>query len=194
MQNAELKNGVQQNSGSENNHSALRLPPSAFVRPGLIHRLDKKTSGLMVISKTARAHRVLAEHFRRKLVDKKYLALVEGTVEADSGTITAPIGRYAEIKHWDVKIDGKHSETRFEVKKRFSGMTLLELEPVTGRTNQLRIHCAYVGHPILGDTSRGGPEFSRLCLHAYKLAFWHPNGSRRMEFATGAPDEKIFDL
>ena len=178
---------------TENDHSALRTPHSAFVRPGLVHRLDKKTSGLMVISKTARAHRILAEHFRRKLIEKKYLALVEGVVEKDAGTIVAPIGRYAEIKQWDVKTDGKFSETKFEVIKRLSDMTLLLLEPVTGRTNQLRIHCAFIGHPILGDTARGGREFARLCLHAYQLSFWHPNGGERMEFTAGAADEKIFD-
>jgi 23S rRNA pseudouridine1911/1915/1917 synthase len=199
MRNAELKSEEQKKNElkddkTEKNHSAFSVPHSAFVRPGLVHRLDKKTSGLMVVSKTARAHRILAEHFRRKLVEKKYLALVEGVFEKDSGVIVAPIGRFAELKYWDVKIDGKHSETRFQVRKRFSDMTLLELEPVTGRTNQLRIHCAHVGHPIAGDTERGGRDFSRLCLHAYKLSFWHPNGGERLEFETKMRDEKIFDL
>jgi 23S rRNA pseudouridine1911/1915/1917 synthase len=162
------------NSGSE----------SKIVRPGLVHRLDKQTSGLIVIAKTARAHRILSEQFRRKLVEKKYLALVEGIVKVDSGTIEAPVGRFAERKIWDVKADGKHSETRFNVRERFFDSTLLELEPVTGRTNQLRIHCAHVGHPILGDTERGGREFSRLCLHAFQLSFWHPNGNQFLKFET----------
>ena len=179
-----------QNSGLESEESKIENRKSKIVRPGLVHRLDKKTSGLMVVSKTARAHRILAEHFRRKLVEKKYLALVEGVVEEDAGVIIAPIGRFAELKYWDVKTDGKHSETRFQVKKRFSDATLLELEPVTGRTNQLRIHCAFVGHPIVGDTERGGRRFSRLCLHAFKLAFRHPNGNQYLEFEA----EKIFDL
>lgn len=183
-----------QDSESENGKSEIQNLKSGNVRPGLIHRLDKQTSGLMVIAKRARAHRVLCEHFRRKLVEKKYLALVEGVVKEDSGTISAPIGRFAEMKYWDVKTDGKHSETRFEVKKRFSGMTLLELEPVTGRTNQLRIHCAFVGHPIVGDTERGGREFSRLCLHAYRLSFHHPNGGEKLAFETEKSAEKIFDL
>jgi 23S rRNA pseudouridine1911/1915/1917 synthase len=191
------KNGTLLNALSyylNSEESGIQNPKSKIVRPGLVHRLDKKTSGLMVVSKTARAHRILAEHFRRKLVEKKYLALVEGVFEKDWGVIIAPIGRFAELKYWDVKTDGKHSETRFQVRKRFSGMTLLELEPVTGRTNQLRIHCAHVGHPIAGDTERGGREFSRLCLHAYKLSFWHPNGGERLEFETKIKDEKIFDL
>ena len=157
---------------------------SAFVRPGLIHRLDKQTSGLMVVAKQARAHRILAAHFQKKRVEKKYLALVEGVVKEDSETIVAPIGRFAEIKHWNVKDDGKHSETRFRVMKRFSDSTLLELEPVTGRTNQLRIHCAFIGHPIVGDTRRGGREFVRLCLHAFRLCFPHPGGNEWMEFET----------
>jgi 23S rRNA pseudouridine1911/1915/1917 synthase len=155
-----------------------------FVRPGLVHRLDRQTSGLLVVAKTLRAHRILSDHFRRKLVEKKYFALVEGAVKEDSGTIVAPIGRIEEIKLWNVKLDGKRAETRFWVKERFSDSTLLELEPVTGRTNQLRIHCAHIGHPIIGDEWHGKREFSRLCLHAYKLVFWHPNGNRRMEFET----------
>lgn len=155
---------------------------SKFIRPGLIHRLDRQTSGLLVVAKTPRAHRVLSDHFRRKLVEKRYFALVEGVVREDSGIILAPIGRIEEIRLWNVKEDGKHAETRFRVKERFSDSTLLELEPVTGRTNQLRIHCAHIGHPIIGDEWHSKREFPRLCLHAYKLAFWHPDGNRWMEF------------
>ena len=159
---------------------------SGLIRPGLVHRLDKHTSGLMVVAKTVRAHRVLADHFKRKLVEKRYLALVEGTVEADEGAIEAPIGRYAELKHWNVKEDGKHSESRFWVRERTADTTLLELEPVTGRTNQLRIHCQHFGHPIVGDTRRGGREFGRLCLHAYRLSFGHPASGARLEFESPA--------
>lgn len=152
----------------------LNLHSPKLIRPGLPHRLDKQTSGLIVAAKSAMAHRILSGHFMRKRVEKLYLALVEGVVESTEGTINAPIGRYAEIKHWNVKEDGKMSETRFRVRERFSDTTLLELEPVTGRTNQLRIHCESIGHPIVGDTSRGGRKYSRLCLHAWKLAFPHP--------------------
>lgn len=154
----------------------------AFVRAGLIHRLDKQTSGLMVVAKTSRTHRILADHFKRKLVTKRYLALVDGLVEDDAGTIDQPIGRYADQKFWDVKADGKHAETRFWVRERSDGRTLLELEPVTGRTNQLRIHCSSIGHPIVGDDARGGSAFSRLCLHAYKLEFKHPGDRSMMKF------------
>jgi 23S rRNA pseudouridine1911/1915/1917 synthase len=159
---------------------------SEFIRPGLIHRLDKATSGLMVVAKNGSSHRILASHFMKKLVEKRYLAVVEGVVESDEGTIEAPIGRYAEQKFWDVKQDGKLSVTKFWVRERFVDSTLLELEPVTGRTNQLRIHCASIGHPIVGDMARGGREFVRLCLHAYRLAFRHPVGREMMKFE--APD------
>ena len=165
-----------------NTNSALRVPPSAFIRPGLVHRLDKLTSGLIVIAKSVRAHRSLARQFQKKYVEKKYLALVDGIVEKDGGTIDAAIGRYADQKRWGVKHDGKHSTTRFRVIERRTDTTLLELEPITGRTNQLRIHCASIGHPIVGDKSRGGRSYERLCLHAWQLAFRHPIGGDEHRF------------
>ncbi len=158
-----------------------------FKRAGLVHRLDKDTSGLILISKTPHAHRVLCSHFKRKLVEKRYFAMVEGIIKEDSGTIDAPVGRYAEDRFWNIKEDGKHALTNFWVKRRFDDKTLLELEPVTGRTNQLRIHLAHIGHPILGDIKYGGREFSRLCLHAFRLCFWHPDGNRRLEFEMKLP-------
>jgi len=166
----------------------LNTGKEKFIRPGLIHRLDKETSGLLVIAKTSRAHAILADHFQRKLVEKSYTALVEGVVKEDAGIINAPIGRFAEEKMWNIKADGKPAETRFRVIAPNPDTTLLELEPVTGRTNQLRIHCAYIGHPIVGDPRYGGREFSRLCLHARRLAFWHPNGSLWLAFETKTID------
>ena len=163
-----------------------------LVRAGLVHRLDKNTSGLMVIAKNDRAHRILSNHFQRKLVEKKYFAVVEGFLKNDFGTIVAPIGRNAEEKFWYISNDGKHAESNFRVIKRNAGTTLLEMEPVTGRTNQLRLHCAYIGHPIVGDDKYGGREFSRLCLHAAKLCFYHPNGNLRLEFESALPKEMIF--
>jgi 23S rRNA pseudouridine1911/1915/1917 synthase len=131
----------------------------------------------------------MCDQWMRKRVEKLYLALVEGVVALDEGTIEAPIGRFAEIKQWSVKEDGKHSETRYRVRERYVDTTLLELEPVTGRTNQLRIHCELIGHPIIGDVIRGGREFSRLCLHAHKLAFHHPTSSEWMEVEADLPTE-----
>ncbi|MBX3266954.1 MAG: RluA family pseudouridine synthase [Acidobacteria bacterium] len=144
------------------------------IRPGLVHRLDKDTSGLMVISKNTNAQKKLMKSFSRKFVHKRYLALVDGIVAQDVGVIDLAVGRFAERKIWDVKETGKPAETRYEVLERRSGRTLLKLEPVTGRTNQLRIHCAAIGHPITGDIQRGGSEHERLCLHAAELGFRHP--------------------
>jgi 23S rRNA pseudouridine1911/1915/1917 synthase len=169
--------------------SSIHSPRSALIRPGLIHRLDKQTSGLIVVAKSTRSHRVLAGHFMKKRVEKRYLALVAGIVSDDEGSIEAPIGRFAELKMWSVKDDGKHSESRFWVRERFADTTLLELEPVTGRTNQLRIHCELIGHPIVGDIQRGGRAHERLCLHAYKVAFPHPNDGEMMSFQIDEPVE-----
>lgn len=158
------------------------------IRPGLVHRLDKETSGLMVIAKSTRAHQNLSRQFQRKYVEKRYVALVEGVISDNEGIIDLPIGRFAEEKRWDIKEDGKQSESRFWVRERYSDKTLIELEPVTGRTNQLRIHCASIGHPIVGDVSRGGREFERLCLHAFRLAVRHPFTREDLEFTTGVPE------
>lgn len=144
------------------------------VRPGLVHRLDKDTSGLMIIAKTPAAHRNLARHFLKKRVEKRYIALVEGSLAPDEGEIDAPIGRFADIKMWSVNEAGKHAITRYWVTERSENTTLLELEPVTGRTNQLRIHCESIGHPIVGDIRRGGRAAARLYLHAARLAVPHP--------------------
>jgi 23S rRNA pseudouridine1911/1915/1917 synthase len=167
-------------------------PENNLVRPGLVHRLDKETSGLMVIAKSVNIHRKLAREFMKKRVEKRYIALVEGTFRDSEGTIESSIGRFAERKMWDIKEDGKMSVTRYKIIDRSNGRTLLQLEPVTGRTNQLRIHCASVGHPIIGDVQRGGPEFERLCLHASELKFKHPTTNESIAFATPVPSEFQF--
>jgi 23S rRNA pseudouridine1911/1915/1917 synthase len=194
-----LSFGVEVGENSTKTSTSLLLPissspfppfsPSAFIRAGLVHRLDKDTSGLVVIAKNARTHRILCSHFQRKLIEKRYFALVEGIISEDSGTIDAPIGRFAEERLWNIKEDGKRAVSNFWVKERYNDKTLLELEPVTGRTNQLRIHLAHAGHPILGDVKYGGREFERLCLHAFRLSFWHPNGNERLNFETKLPEE-----
>ena len=125
------------------------------------------------------------------------MALVDGVVAEDEGTIDAAIGRFASRKMWDVKHDGKHSTSRFRVLERRADTTLLELEPITGRTNQLRIHCASIGHPIVGDVLRGGRPFGRLCLHAWTLAFRHPitrlehRLERNIDFCTAGGDLSV---
>ena len=180
------------------------LSSQPVIRPGMVHRLDRATSGLMVIAKTQRALTVLSRHFRKRLVEKRYLAWVRGIVEEEAGSINAPIGRDPDERRWRVIESGKPAETRFKVLEKLRGATVLELEPVTGRTNQLRIHCAHIGHPIIGDEmhddcgSKTQGQLSeilvsqpagRLCLHAWKLAFHHPASGEWLEFAAQAPDE-----
>lgn len=159
------------------------------IRAGLVHRLDRQTSGLIVVTKTQKALRNLTNHFKRKLIEKRYLAIVEGIVGENEGKIDAPVGRFPEEKIWNTKADGKYAETRFWVKERFSGKTLLELEPVTGRTNQLRIHSAHIGHPIVGDVKYGASTFERLCLHAFRLGFHHPESNDWVKFEIDLPEE-----
>lgn len=187
-----LLNGLSYYLNKTKDNSKLEIQNSKskiVVRPALIHRLDRQTSGLLLVSKTKRATGILAAHFKKRLVEKKYLAIVGGVVKKDSGEINEPIGRFAEEKHWNVKADGKQSQTRFKVLERLENKTLLELEPITGRTNQLRIHLAFIGHPIVGDKVYKGEDFSRLCLHASNLRFRHPSKNEQVEFQSDLPRE-----
>jgi len=162
----------------------------SFVRPGLPHRLDRATSGLMVVACNQRSLGILSRHFHERLVEKRYLALLHGRVAADDLTITAPIGREESAwPKWRATDAGRPAETRLRVLERRGEVSLVELEPVTGRTNQLRIHCAHAGHPIYGDDWYGSPAESRLCLHAARLAFHHPTGGVWTEFASALPTE-----
>lgn len=174
-----------------------------LIRPGIVHRLDRATSGVMVIAKTQRALSLLSRHFHRRLIDKRYLAMVAGAIREEAGQWQAPIDRDAERQpHWWVSEAGKPSVTNFTVRERLADATLLELEPVTGRTNQLRIHAAYFGHAIIGDelygdagtlphdtARRRGGDATRLCLHAWRLAFHHPATGEWMEFIAPLPDD-----
>lgn len=163
---------------------------TSHIRPGLVHRLDRATSGLMVVAKTQRALSTLTRHFHRRLVEKKYLAVVRGRVCEDEMEIEAPIGRDAEAwPRWRVMETGKKARTRLSVLERRADKTLVELEPVTGRTNQLRIHCAHVGHAIAGDSWYGvDDDAERLCLHAAQLAFHHPATGEWLEFTEPMPE------
>ncbi|HVG38030.1 MAG TPA: RluA family pseudouridine synthase [Pyrinomonadaceae bacterium] len=165
------------------------------IRPGLVHRLDRATSGLMVIAKDQRALSVLARHFHERRVEKLYRAVVRGIVAGDEHLIEVPIGRCDEEGVWPkwraLEDGGKSARTQLRVVGRRSGQTLVELTPITGRTNQLRIHCAHLGHPIAGDEwyGAGGDDAARLCLHAARLAFHHPGGNRWLEFNSPLPPE-----
>jgi 23S rRNA pseudouridine1911/1915/1917 synthase len=168
-------------------------PP--FVRPGLVHRLDRDTSGLLAVTKTQRALSRLSQHFQRRLVEKRYVAVVSGVVKEDRLTIEAPIGRDESASPpWGVLPDGKPAETRLRVSERRARRTLVELEPVTGRTNQLRIHCAHAGHAVVGDRLYGGEPHARLCLHAARLSFRHPATNEPVEFVSEAPAELLSAL
>jgi 23S rRNA pseudouridine1911/1915/1917 synthase len=182
--------GAQRESGDR--LSSIAGDSRTVIRPGLVHRLDRETSGLMVVAKTDRATTVLSRHFRKRLVEKRYLALVSEAIDAESGSIEAPIGRDPDREpRWRVIDHGKKAETKFKVVERFPRATLVELEPVTGRTNQLRIHCAHIGHPIVGDGMHGRKEEleQRLCLHASRLAFHHPANGEWIVLTSPAPDQ-----
>ena len=166
-----------------------RISVSAhFVRPGLVHRLDRDTSGLLAVAKTQAALSRLSQHFQRRFVEKRYAAVVAGPVREGAMTIDAPIGREEGARPpWRVSEAGKHAETRLRVVGRGARRTLVELEPVTGRTNQLRIHCAHAGHAIVGDVLYGGEPHARLCLHAARLALRHPATNEWVEFVSEPP-------
>ena len=158
-----------------------RKPREEFIRPHLIHRLDQETSGILVAAKDASSTRILCSHFKRGLIEKRYLAIACGKLNGPAGEIDLPIGRDPDLKKWMVMERGKPSLTRYKVIGQIGEDTLVELEPVTGRTNQLRIHLGAIGHPILGDEKQGGRPHERLCLHASRTVFWHPGGGRKVE-------------
>ena len=166
-----------------------------FVRPGLVHRLDRDTSGLLVVAKTQAALSRLSQHFHRRLVEKRYVAVVAGVVRTDAMAISAPVGRDEGARPpRRVAEDGKAAESRLRVLARGARRTLVELEPLTGRTNQLRIHCAHVGHAIVGDRLYGGEGHGRLCLHAAGLAFRHPATNEPLQFASPTPPDVLSAL
>ncbi|MBV9926273.1 MAG: RluA family pseudouridine synthase [Acidobacteria bacterium] len=173
-----------------------RIPLGAsFIRPGLVHRLDRDTSGLLVVAKTQAALSRLTQHFQRRLVEKRYAAVVGGLLKEDELNVGAPIGREEGARPpWRVLESGKPAETRLRVVERGTRRTLVELEPLTGRTNQLRIHCAHLGHAIVGDAAYGGEPHTRLCLHAARLAFRHPATNELVEFVSPPPPELLSAL
>ncbi|MFH0935331.1 MAG: RluA family pseudouridine synthase [Candidatus Omnitrophota bacterium] len=162
-------------------------------RPGIVHRLDKQTSGLLLVAKNNFTHLALARQFAAHSIKRKYIALVKGRVEFDENIIELPIGRHP-VKRKDMAVGfGKKTKpalTKYRTLRRDSDFSLLELEPFTGRTHQLRVHLAFIGHPILGDDKYGkNNRFSRLALHAKSLGFIHPRTKRFMGFSCELPEE-----
>ncbi len=161
-------------------------------RPGLVHRLDKDTSGVIVVAKNNKSHAELARQFKAREVKKNYLALVKGIIETDSGVIDLPIGRHPSNRQkMAVRHDSQRGAvTEYKVVKRFDGFTLVMLDLKTGRTHQIRVHMSYIGHPVLGDEKYGSKgRFARQALHSYYLRLCHPTTGKEMEFYAGLPSD-----
>ena len=161
-------------------------------RPGIVHRLDKDTSGLLVCAKNDEAHRALSLQFEKHTIQRTYLALVRGIVSFDEGRIDEPLGRSrTDRKRIAIRyVDGKKAVTHYRVLKRFKDFTLLELTLETGRTHQIRVHLAHLGHPILGDRTYGlSAHFPRQALHAARLGFEHPATKKFLSFESELPDD-----
>lgn len=170
-------------------------PAGGTLRPGIVHRLDAGTSGLLVVAKTDQAYAALRRLFHDHAVERAYLALVRGRVGNDAFAVDAPLGRRASKIVVD-KTEGRRAETGFEVRERFDGATLLEAVPRTGRTHQIRVHLAAIGHPILGDRAYGGGGddarslgLDRPFLHAGHLSFAHPITHRTVTLDEGLPED-----
>ena len=159
------------------------------VRPGIVHRLDKDTSGLMVVAKEEGAHRKLVDAFKARMVDKQYLALLHGVLERKSGRIVAAIGRHpVHRQKMAIREDGRYAVTNWQVLQEFSsGFSLVRLQIETGRTHQIRVHMASMGHPVVGDSvyggGRGKRKFPRQLLHSAQMSFTHPVTEKFLVFS-----------
>ncbi|HPW54212.1 MAG: RluA family pseudouridine synthase [Thermoanaerobaculaceae bacterium] len=174
-------------------------------RPGIVHRLDKDTSGVLVVAKHDQAHRALSLAFRWRTTDKRYLAVVYGVPRTAEGVVDAPIGRHrVERKRMAVVPDGRPSRTLWSVRERFEGTCLVECRLVTGRTHQVRVHLAHLGHALVGDPVYAGKQwrnladprraevcrdFPRQALHAWKLSITHPATGTPMTFEAPIPPD-----
>ena len=193
-------NGVVVHPGAGNHKSTLvngllyhtKLSDKDNERPGIVHRIDAYTTGLLMVAKNNKAHEVLASELALKKTYRKYVALVWGVIESDSGEIDAPIGRSKnDRKKMAVRADGKNAITHFKVLKRFDNATLIELQLETGRTHQIRVHMDYIGHPLVNDPVYGNRKLldnTGQCLHAKELGFTHPRTGKYMHFDSELPE------
>lgn len=175
------------------------LAVGGAVRPGIVHRLDKDTSGLLVVAKTDTAQQRLQQQFKRREVQKRYVALVIGAVSAASGYVNAPIGRHpVQRVKMAVVEGGREARTRWTVRTRYQDAagrpyTLLDVDLETGRTHQIRVHLAWVGYPLVGDTLYGPQRqplpAPRQCLHAAQLSFAHPLTGEALSFSAPLPED-----
>jgi 23S rRNA pseudouridine1911/1915/1917 synthase len=172
-----------------------KLPESDNpARPGIVHRLDKDTSGLIVVAKTPQALNNLAAQFKSRRVKKTYVALVQGRMAPAKGVIEAPIGRDAiHRQRMAVTFTGREARTLYQVIKFIGNYTLLELKPETGRTHQIRVHLAATGHPVVGDTTYGIKTdlAPRQFLHAYRISFELPTSRKPVEFSSPLPPDLL---
>ncbi len=163
------------------------------LRPGIVHRLDKDTSGLLLVAKNDAAQLALSEQLSARTMEKHYRALVEGNIREDSGRIEAAIARSKkDRKKMAVDDEGREAITEWTVLSRGRGVTLLDVHILTGRTHQIRVHTRHIGHPVCGDPIYGSPKGAkvpRLMLHAYSLSFTHPTTGERMTFCAELPEE-----
>lgn len=163
------------------------------IRPGIVHRIDKATSGLMVVAKTPKAEEDLGKMIRNKEIERVYLAIVDGVIGPASGTIDAPIGRDKKNRE-KMCVTGDNSKnaiTHFKVLERFKNNTLVKCKLETGRTHQIRVHMAYIGHPISNDplyNSKNSTEFGQM-LHSYSISFIHPETHKKIFFEVEPPKE-----
>jgi len=177
------------------------------MRPGIIHRLDKDTSGVLIAAKNNSAHANLAEQFKNRKVKKTYMAVVRGVILQDEGEIDRPIGRCVShrTKMAISYVGGKRALTKFNVIERYHKDTLINAHPRTGRTHQIRVHMAYLGYPIVGDKTYGESKglgsnmdslIDRQALHAYRISFSHPISNEVVEFTTPLADDmkKLIDM
>lgn len=174
-------------------------PGSEKERAGIVHRLDRDTSGVMVVARTQEALRSLSAQFKKRIVGKRYLALVSGVIKKGSGTIEAAIGRHVKDRK-KISVHTKKARealSLFTVRERFAGATLLSVEIRTGRTHQIRVHLSHIGHPVLGDHVYGGTkamktngiDVPRQMLHAESLSILHPDTGHPMTFTAPPPED-----
>ncbi|MCB2288922.1 RluA family pseudouridine synthase [Clostridium sp. CS001] len=175
------------------NHCSDLSGINGIIRPGIVHRIDKDTSGALIVAKNDNAHNSLAVQFKEHSITRSYLAIVEGIIKTDEGTIDQPIGRHPKDRiKMGVVESGKKAVTHYKVVERFASHTLVECNLETGRTHQIRVHMAKIGHPLVGDLIYGYKKQSfnlkGQALHAKRLGFIHPSTNEYMEFISPLPD------
>ncbi len=169
---------------------------NGVIRPGIVHRIDKDTSGLLVIAKNNFSHNHLSSQFKDHSINRRYKAIVSGVISENEGMIDAPIGRH-KVKRKSMCVtfeNSKHAVTHFNVEKRYENYSLIDLKLETGRTHQIRVHMKYINHPLIGDKVYGRDTkldrmFSGQLLHAYKLGLIHPSSGEYMEFNSDLPKD-----